>query len=85
MAGVPRAKRIRHRPVAASRTTTCPDCGAEVGVSPEYNHSINSTGVKPGMWRVAIHPRERVRGAERCAGSRTFIDAITVVEKKRSV
>lgn len=82
MEGVPRTERVV-RPVRASRTTTCPDCATEVGAQPEYNFSLKDMGAKPGLWRVAIHSRERIPGEPRCPGSRTFVDAMTIVEKKR--
>lgn len=67
----------------ASRTVICPDCATEVGVQPEYNFKLSETGAQPGRWRVAIHPRGRVPREPRCSGSRTYIDALMVVEKKR--
>jgi hypothetical protein len=85
VADLPRARKVeRVRPLKATRITTCPDCATEVGVSPEYNHSINRTGVKPGVWRVAIHPRGRVSGEPRCPGSRMLIDELVVVDKRHT-
>lgn len=63
------------------RKAVCPDCSREVGVQPEYNHSIGETGARRDMWRLSVH--RAANGTDRCLASRSFISELAIWETEK--
>lgn len=57
----------------ASRWTTCPDCGEDTGVQPDFNTTINRRGADFSVWRIALH------GSPRCTAGRMIVPASAVI------
>jgi hypothetical protein len=68
------------------RLTSCPECGVQIGVQPNWNRSIHSTHSSTGF-KVGHH-RDEVTNL-RCLGAYTIVSADTVWEnpsyRKRQV